>query len=139
MKATLLFLAAAALAAPALAQGDGQCILAGRLSDGLWAPKFATVHLFGERGRPIATPTRAALAAVRSAVLDQPSLLSRCDGGQPLANADNEPPAPPADGPALSPGPVEVEAVHFPPLRTGGVLVELRVRVPAERVVMLRR
>jgi hypothetical protein len=142
MKARFLFLAAAALAAPAFAQDEGQCILAGRLSDGLWAPKFATVHLFGERGRPIATPTRAALSGVRNAVLDQPALLSRCDGDQPLANADNDPPVPPvppADGPALSPGTVEVEAVHFPPLRTGGVLVELRVRVPAERVVMLRR
>jgi len=29
--------------------------------------------------------------------------------------------------------------VSFPKLRTGGELVELRVRVPAERVVMVTR
>jgi hypothetical protein len=32
---------------------------------------------------------------------------------------------------------VDVEAVSFPKLRTGGELVELRVRMPAERVVMV--
>lgn len=139
MKAKLLILAALAFAAPAFAQGDAQCIVAGRLSDGLWAPKFAGVHMFGEQGKPIATPTRGALSAVRRAVLDEPSLLSQCDGDRPLANADSEPPGTKADAPALSPGPVAVEAVNFPPLRTGGVLVELRVRVPAQRVVMVRR
>ena len=34
---------------------------------------------------------------------------------------------------------VDVEAVNYPKLRTGGELVELRVRVPAERVVLLTR
>lgn len=134
------FLAAAALfAAPALAQSDAGCIVAGRLSDGLWAPKFAAIHLFSGQGRPVATPTRQALREVRRATLDAPALLSRCDGDGPLARADEEPAGPKQPGPALAPGDVEVVGVAFPRLRTGGTLVELRVRVPAERVVMLTR
>lgn len=138
---TRLFLlaAAAALAAPAFAQSDAQCIVAGRLSGGLWAPKQGTIHLFGADGRPVATPTRAALANVKRATLDQPALLSRCDGDNALFNADNEPPAQKTDVPALAQGDVEVLGVGFPKLRTGGTLVELRVRVPAERVVMTTR
>ena len=57
----------------------------------------------------------------------------------PLASADGEPPGRKEPGPALAPGDVEVVGVSFPRLRTGGTLVELRVRVPAERVVMLTR
>jgi hypothetical protein len=140
MKSTLLVLAlAAAAAAPAFAQSDAQCIVAGRLSGGLWAPKTASLHLFGADGRPIATPTRQALSAVRRVTLDAPALLSRCDGNGPLAIGDNEPAGRKTEVPALSPGTVEVEGVSFPKLRTGGELVELRVRAPAQRVVMISR
>lgn len=137
--AAILLAAAAALAAPAFAQSEAQCIVAGRLSDGLWAPKFMGMHLFGERGQPIATPTRQALSQVRRATLDQPALLSRCDGDGPLANGDSEPPGRKGAAPAVAAGDVEVEGVAFPKLRVGGELVELRVRVPAERVVMVTR
>ena len=137
--AVLLLAAAAAVAAPAFAQSDAQCIVAGRLSDGLWAPKFTGVQLFGAQGQPIATPSRQALGAVRRATLDQPTLLSRCDGNNPLAIADNEPPFRKGEVPAIAAGEVEVEGVSFPRLRTGGELVELRVRVPPERVVMVTR
>ncbi|QJW85616.1 hypothetical protein HK414_27190 [Ramlibacter terrae] len=41
--------------------------------------------------------------------------------------------------PALTAGTFDVESVAFPKLRTGGELVELKVRAPAERVVMLTR
>lgn len=140
MKAShLLPFLLAALAAPAFAQDGGQCIVAGRLSDGLWAPKFGSIHLFGDGGRPIATPTRAALGAVRRATLDAPALLAQCNGDKPLAIADDEPAGTKGQVPAISQGPVEVEAVSYPKLRTGGELVELRVRVPGERVVMLTR
>ena len=140
MKPRILLLAvAAALAAPAFAQSDAQCIVAGRLSDGLWAPKHGTIHLFGADGNPIATPTKAALANVRRATLDEPALLSRCDGNNTLFNADNEPPGRKTEVPALPRGTFEVEGVAYPKLQTGGELVELRVRVPAERVVMLMR
>ena len=140
MKANhLLLVAAAVVAAPAFAQSDGQCIVAGRLSDGAWAPRFEAVQLRGADGRVIARSSREALAGVKRAELARPALLSRCNGDQPLANADNEPAGRKTEVPALSRGLVDVEAVSFPKLRTGGELVELRVRVPAERVVMLAR
>lgn len=140
MTTRLLFLAAAAaLAAPAFAQSDAQCIVAGRLSGGLWAPKQASIHLFDADGRPVATPTRAALANVRRATVDEPALLSKCDGNHTLFNADNEPPGRKTEVPALARGTFEVEGVAYPKLQTGGELVELRVRVPADRVVMTTR
>jgi hypothetical protein len=135
----LAFAAAAVLAAPALAQSEAQCILAGRLSDGRWAPRFDAVQLRGADGRVIARSAKDALARVTKAELARPALLSRCNGAQPLLNADGEPAGRKTDVPALSRGAVDVEAVSFPKLRTGGELVELRVRVPAERVVMVRR
>jgi hypothetical protein len=138
MKAAFLLLAAAVVA-PAFAQSDAQCIVAGRVSGGLWAPQFAAIHLFGADGRPIATPTKTALANVRRATLDEPALLSKCDGDHTLFNADNEPPGQKTEVPALARGTVDVEAVNYPKLQTGGELVELRVRVPADRVVMMTR
>ena len=140
MKAKLLFLAAAAVvAAPAFAQSDAQCILAGRLSEGVWAPRLAAVQLRGADGRVIARASKEALAGVKKADLARPALLSSCVGDGPLANADNEPAGTKTQVPALSRGMVDVEAVSFPKLRTGGELVELRVRVPGERVVMVTR
>lgn len=135
----LLLVAAAALAAPAFAQSDAQCILAGRVSEGSWAPRFDAVQLRGADGRLIARSSREALAAVKKAELAHPALLSRCNGDQPLARADGEPRGQKTQVPALARGMVDVEGVSFPKLRTGGELVELRVRVPAERVVMVRR
>ena len=135
----LLVAAAAVLAAPAFAQSEAQCILAGRLSDGQWAPRFNAVQLRGADGRVIARSTRDALARVTKAELARPALLSRCNGDQPLLSADNEAAGRKTDVPALSRGMVDVEAVSFPKLRTGGELVELRVRVPAQRVVMVTR
>jgi hypothetical protein len=41
--------------------------------------------------------------------------------------------------PALSAGTFDVESVAFPRLRTGGELVELKVRAAAQRVVLLAR
>jgi hypothetical protein len=140
MKASLTLLAAcAALAAPAFAQSEAQCIVAGRLSDGQWAPHFESVRLLGDGGRPIDASDRASLAGVKKASLSGPMLLSKCDGDRSLFNADNEPAGRKAEVPALARGTVDVEGVSFPKLRTGGELVELRVRVPADRVVMLAR
>ncbi len=140
MKASPYLLAAAAVfAAPALAQSDAQCILAGRLSDGAWAPHFEAVRLLGAGGEQIFSSDRASLAGVKRASLSAPALLSRCDGDQALFNADNESAGRKTDVPALARGSVDVEGVSFPKLRTGGELVELRVRVPADRVVMLTR
>jgi hypothetical protein len=140
------FLAAALLAVVLLpvtasSQGaEGTCILAGRLADdGHWAPRFAGVELLAADGKPQRAGGREALAGVRQVRLAQPALLARCDGNGPLARADDEPPGAKQPAPAVSAGLVEVDGVGFPPLRTGGTLVELRVRVPAERIVMLNR
>lgn len=135
----VLLVAAAACAAPAFAQSDAQCIVAGRVSDGRWAPRFASVQLLGANGQAITGSSRDALASVKRARLAQPALLAQCNGDQPLAIADNEPPGTKGQVPALSQGTVDVEGVSYPKLRTGGELVELRVRVPADRMVMLTR
>lgn len=140
MKANLISVVLAALvAAPAFAQSDAQCILAGRVSEGHWAPRFAGVQLLAANGQVLTAANRQALAGVRQARLAQPALLSACNGDQPLASADHEPAFTKADVPALSAGIVDVEAVAFPKLRTGGELVELRVKAAPERVVMLMR
>jgi hypothetical protein len=135
----LLLVAGAALAAPAFAQSDAQCILAGRVSDGQWAPRFDGVQLLGADGKPVARGSREALAGVTQARLARPALLSSCNGDTPLASGDNEPAGRKTRVPALSRGTVAVEAVAFPKLKTGGELVELRVKVPGERVVMVSR
>lgn len=136
-------LAAAALATlcfAAQAQSDANCILAGRLAeDGHWAPRFEGVELLGPDGKALRAGGQQALAGVRQVRLAQPALLSRCDGNGALHNADGEPAGAKQQVPALSAGVVDVEGVAFPKLRTGGTLVELRVRAPAERVVMLTR
>lgn len=140
MKAKLLFLAAAAvLAAPAFAQSDAQCIVAGRLSGGAWAPRLPGVQLLGANGQVLAGNSRQAIAAAKQVRVSQPALLSRCNGAQPLLNADREPAGRKTEVPALSAGVMDVDGVSFPKLRTGGELVEVRVRATAERVVMLTR
>jgi hypothetical protein len=140
MKASHLLLAAATvLAVPAFAQSNGQCIVAGRLGETGWAPRFAGVQLLGADGKALAAPTRSALAGVKQVRLAQPALLSKCDGDKPLANADSEPAGTKSPVTAVSAGVLDVEGVAFPTLRTGGTLVELRVRAAPERVVMLTR
>jgi hypothetical protein len=131
--------AVAVLVAPAFAQGDVRCILAGRVSEGAWAPRFAAVQLLGANGQVISAASKEALATVRRARLTGPALLSRCDGDQPVASADDEPRARKSRVPALSRGVFAVESVNFPRLRSGGELVELRVRITPERVMLLTR
>lgn len=144
--ATRSLLAAAAalslllpMAASSQADAGGSCILAGRLAeDGHWAPRFEGVELLAADGRQV-VGGKSALAGVKRARLAQPALLARCDGSNPLARADDEAAGTKTAVPALSAGAVEVESVAFPRLRTGGELVELRVRASADRVVMLTR
>jgi len=144
MMTTRLSLAAALAAAcacfPAAAQPDaGQCIVAGRVSDGQWAPRMAGIALLGADGQAVNAAGRNALAGVRQVRVAQPALLSRCDGSVPLANNDGEPAQAKGEVPALAAGTFEVESLAFPRLRTGGELVELKVRAPADRLVMLTR
>jgi hypothetical protein len=141
---SLRFFTLAALAAltfPAAAQSDASCILAGRVDEQQnWAPRFAAVQLLGADGKVVTGASRQALSGVRQARLAQPALLARCDGNAALARADEEPAQTKSRVPAVSAGLVDVEAVAFPKLRTGGELVELKLRpVAAERVVLLTR
>jgi hypothetical protein len=144
MQSPRLLLALAALATlsfPVTAQSDAGCIVAGRLGDQQsWAPRFPGVQLLNADGKAVNSASKQALAGVRQARLSQPALLARCDGNAALVRADDEPAQAKSKVPAVSAGLVEVEAVAFPKLRTGGELVELKLRpVAAERVVMLTR
>jgi hypothetical protein len=133
-------LAAAAFPVSVFAQADaGQCIVAGRLNDAQWAPKFAGVQLLGANGRIVASADKSIVSATRQVRLARTALLSRCDGDKPLFNADGEPAGKRELALRLAAGLFDVEAVAYPKLRTGGELVELRVRVPAEKVTVSRR
>jgi len=135
-----LLAAAAFLPLCVFAQADpGQCIVAGRLNGAQWAPKFAGVQLLGAQGKLVASADKKAVSATSQVRLARPALLSRCNGDQPLFNADNEPAGKKEPVPSLAAGLFEVEAVAYPKLRTGGELVELRVRVPADKVVTASR
>jgi len=135
-----LALSAVAFTVPSSAQGNtGNCILAGRLSDDArWAPRMAGVELLGQDGRVVAGADKQSLAGVRQVRLAKPALLSRCDGDAQLALGPDAPGAK-EKVPAIGPGVVPVEAVSYPKLRRGGEMVELKLTVPADRVVMLTR
>jgi hypothetical protein len=136
-------LATVLLAQPSAAQGnDGNCILAGRITaEQRWAPRLPGVQLLAQDGKAVNGSDKQALAGVKQVRLTQSALLSRCDGSRDLARADDEPAGTKSPVPAAKAGPglLAVEAVSFPRLRTGGELVELKLAVPAERVVMLTR
>jgi len=127
----LLVLSTAATAA------DPECLLAGRIDDaGRWAPRAPGVALLDAQGRELA-PSDAPTSA-RRVRLDQPAALSRCDRDRPLARGDGGTTAP-GPVPAASPGVLEVVAVHRPPLRVGGTLVELEVKVPPQQRTTIGR
>ena len=138
--AALAFMAAAPLV-PSSAQGinAGQCIVAGRLNeDARWAPRFDAVELLGAKGRVMKESKRELLQDVRQVRLTKPALLTRCDGDREIARGDDNP-IPKEPVPAVSPGSYEVESIAFPKLRRGGELVEVKLKLPVERVVMVKR
>ena len=117
------------------------CILAGRLNtDQRWAPLANGVTLLNAQGKPVAGASQQALASVVAVKLDAPMLLSQCNGNQAL-------PSPGADTGSKAPVPtinaglaaLKVEAMYYPPGRSGGQWVELQLDVPAERVVVSAR
>lgn len=127
-----------ALAAGAQAN-EASCISAGRLNaEGRWAPRFEEVRLLDEAGRALSVRNKSELARVRAVDVSQPALLSTCDGERGLARGEGTAAAK-APVPAASAGRYPVEGVGFAKLQTGGELVELKVRVPADRVVMITR
>jgi hypothetical protein len=128
---------AAVLPLCSFAQSD--CIVAGRLEAARWAPKFAGVQLLGAHGQVVASADKKIVSTTSQVRITRPALLSKCDGNNLLANADNEPAGKKEALPSLAAGVFDVEAVSYPKLRTGGELVELRVRVPADKVVLSSR
>jgi len=135
-----LALAAWLLVAAAGAQAaDASCITAGRLdAEGRWAPQFQTVRLLDEAGRALPARNRADLTRVRGVEITQPALLSTCDGERALTRGDDTA-TPKAPVPAAKPGRLVVDGVGFPKLQSGGELVELKVQVPPDRVMMVTR
>lgn len=138
--ASRLALATWLLVAAAGAQAaDAACITAGRLdADGRWAPQFQAVRLLDEAGRALPTRNRADLARVRGVEIMQPALLSTCEGERTLTRGEDTATAK-APVPAATPGRLAVDGVGFPKLQSGGALVELKVQVPPDRVVMVTR
>jgi len=132
------FLLLASWGVGAFAQTDSSCIVAGRLSEGAWAPRMAGVQMLDASGKPVTSADKSALASVKQVRLASPALLSRCDGDAQLALGGEEALKKSAT-PAATAGTLAVESVSYPKLRRGGELVELKVTVPAERVTMLTR
>jgi hypothetical protein len=130
-----------ALSAAAQQTNAGECIIAGRITaDEKWAPRMQGVQLLAPRGRVVTAAARQALADVEQVRLTQPALLSKCDGDGELAHAEDLPSSGPKQAvPAVSAGVVDVEKVSFPRLRNGSELVELKLRLPVDRVVMVKR
>jgi hypothetical protein len=121
--------------------GDAQCILAGRLnSEGRWAPQASGVTLLDASGQRIRSIGKPALDAVKAVRVNEPALLAKCNGNQPLADGDagtgNKSPSP-----AVTAGsaPINVKALATIAGRAGGQWVELRVDAPPERVSLLVR
>jgi hypothetical protein len=134
------FASLAALSASAQQINAGECIIAGRITaDEKWAPRMQGVQLLAPRGRVVTAAGRQALADVERVRLTRPALLSKCDGDGELAHAEDLPSGPKVAVPAVAPGVIDVEKVSFPKLRNGSELVELKLRLPLERVVMVKR
>jgi hypothetical protein len=96
------------------------------------------VRLLDEAGKPLPVKSKSELARVRSVELTEPTLLSVCAGDQPLARGD-ETPALKGPVPAAKPGRLSVAGVGFPKLQVGGELVELKVTVAPDQIVMMTR
>jgi hypothetical protein len=114
VKAAPLTLAAALLAASGLARAGLPC--------GGWVESGDTLELQGPRGHLVLRGSPETLAALRR------TLLFRCDDQQA------EGPRPPLDV-----GPVDIEAVLRPDPEMRGAVVEMRLRMHAERVQMETR
>lgn len=116
------------------------CITAGRLDgNGQWAPKFDSVRLLDGLGRAIASSKKDDLKNLQVLDITEPALLSACEGDQPLTPADGSQARTKTPVPAVKPGRVPVVGLGYPQLSVGGALVEVKVQVSADQIVMLTR
>jgi hypothetical protein len=127
-------------ATPAQAS-EAQCILAGRLNqDGQWAPAANGVQLLDGAGQRIRSSGQAKLDVIKAVRLDSAALLSSCNEGLAMSDG-NAMAGAKSQVPAISAGnePIQVQAMSRLQGRAGSQWVELRLNVPAQRVVMLTR
>lgn len=96
------------------------------------------MRLLDESGRRLNTRRKSELSRVRGVEITETALLSTCDGERGV-NRGGDSPSVKGPVPAAAAGRYPVEAAGFAKLQTSGVLVELRVQVPQDRVVMVTR
>lgn len=119
---------------------DVACITAGRLdSHGQWAPKFDSVRLLDGLGRAISSSNRDELKNLQALEITEPALLSACLGNKPMTPAVGSQAQTKSPVPAAKPGRVIVVGLGYPQLRVGGTLVEVKVQVSEDQIVMLSR
>jgi hypothetical protein len=98
------------------------------------------MQLLDAGSKPVSGVAQSTFSNVKAVRLAEPALLSKCNAGQAMVDGDASSGSK-SPTPALTAGntPIEVQAMATLPGRAGGQWVELRVSVPAERVVMLTR
>jgi hypothetical protein len=118
---------------------DASCITAGRFNaDGKWSPQFQSVKLLDDAGRSLSVRLKSELTLVRGVELLEPALLSGCEGDRVL-NRSTDVTTDKAPVPAAKPGRHNVIGLGFPKLQIGGELVELKVQVNVDQIVMITR
>ena len=118
---------------------ETSCITAGRLNaDGNWSPQFQSVKLLDDTGRSLSVKLKSELTLVRGVELLEPALLSVCEGDRALTRG-NDVITNKAPVPAVKSGRHSVIGLGFPRLQIGGELVELKVQVNADQIVMITR
>ena len=118
---------------------ESTCITAGRMSaDGNWSPQFQSVRLLDDAGRRLSVKLKSELTLVRGVELTEPALLSGCEGDRALTRG-NDVVTEKLPAPAAKAGRLNVISVGFPKLQIGGELVELKVQVNADQIVMITR
>jgi hypothetical protein len=118
---------------------DISCITAGRFNaDGKWSPQFQSVKLLDDTGQSLSVKLKSELTLVRGVELLEPALLSGCEGDRALTRGTDVI-TDKAPVPAAKPGRHSVIGLGFPKLQIGGELVELKVQVNADQIVMFTR
>jgi len=118
---------------------ETSCITAGRFNaDGKWSPQFQSVKLLDDTGRSLSVKRKSELVLVRGVELLEPALLSGCEGDRAL-NRGTDVITDKAPVPAAKPGRHSVIGLGFPKLQIGGELVELKLQVNADQIVMITR
>jgi hypothetical protein len=118
---------------------ESSCITAGRLNaDGNWSPQFQNVKFLDDSGRGLSVKRKSELTLVRVVELLEPALLSGCEGNRALTRG-NDVITDKSRVPAAKPGRHNVIGLGFPKLQIGGELVELKVQVNADQIVMITR